>query len=218
MRKEKIKKQKGITLIALIITIIVLLILAGVSISVLTGKNGILTKAQEAKNETEAGRLKEENDLALIEELINSNISSTDGYNQTKGVNAPKISTGSAISTGLIPLNWNGSKWVVCSEDNWIYNYSQNGTKQWANAMASDGKYKKVTLIDTTNNSLITISADSIFSSKEDACEFALVYLIKRKEPTVKINTDKSALEQYDEIEEKYPELILRHMSGILNL
>ena len=150
MRKEKIKKQKGITLIALIITIIVLLILAGVSISVLTGKNGILTKAQEAKNETEAGRLKEENDLALIEELINSNISSTDGYNQTKGVNAPKISTGSAISTGLIPLNWNGSKWVVCSEDNWIYNYSQNGTKQWANAMASDGKYKKGEVLEGT--------------------------------------------------------------------
>ena len=43
------KKDKGITLIALIVTIIVLLILAGVSIAMLTGQNGILTQAQNAK-------------------------------------------------------------------------------------------------------------------------------------------------------------------------
>ena len=42
------KKQNGITLIALIITIIVLLILAGVSIILVVGQNGVLTKAQEA--------------------------------------------------------------------------------------------------------------------------------------------------------------------------
>ena len=45
--------QNGITLIALVITIIVLLILAGVSIAMLTGQNGILTQANNAKNETE---------------------------------------------------------------------------------------------------------------------------------------------------------------------
>lgn len=43
------KNEKGITLIALVITIIVLLILAGVTIATLTGNNGILTKANEAK-------------------------------------------------------------------------------------------------------------------------------------------------------------------------
>lgn len=42
------KNQKGITLIALVITIIVLLILAGVSIAMLTGDNGLLTKSNEA--------------------------------------------------------------------------------------------------------------------------------------------------------------------------
>ena len=45
--------QKGITLIALVITIIVLLILAGVSIAMLTGQNGILTQAQNSKTVTE---------------------------------------------------------------------------------------------------------------------------------------------------------------------
>ena len=44
--------NKGITLIALVITIIVLLILAGVSIAMLTGQNGILTQATNAKNDT----------------------------------------------------------------------------------------------------------------------------------------------------------------------
>ena len=51
--KTKRTKQKGITLIALVITIIVLLILAGVSIAMLTGQNGILTQANNAKIETE---------------------------------------------------------------------------------------------------------------------------------------------------------------------
>ena len=46
------KKQTGITLIALVITIIVLLILAGVTIATLTGDNGILKKVGEAKNNT----------------------------------------------------------------------------------------------------------------------------------------------------------------------
>ena len=50
--KEKFKQGKGITLIALVITIIVLLILAGVSIAMLTGENGILTQAQNASKET----------------------------------------------------------------------------------------------------------------------------------------------------------------------
>ena len=51
-----LKKQNGITLIALIVTIIVLLILAGVSISMIAGENGIATKATASKTKTaEAG-------------------------------------------------------------------------------------------------------------------------------------------------------------------
>ena len=50
---DKIKKQqKGITLIALVVTIIILLILAGVSIAMLTGNNGVLTQAKSAKEKT----------------------------------------------------------------------------------------------------------------------------------------------------------------------
>ena len=48
------KKNEGITLIALVVTIIVLMILAGVSVSMLTGQNGILNRAAEAKENTDS--------------------------------------------------------------------------------------------------------------------------------------------------------------------
>ena len=62
--KENEKQTKGITLIALVITIIVLLILAGVSIAMLTGQNGILTQAQNASKQTDIGKEKEQIALA----------------------------------------------------------------------------------------------------------------------------------------------------------
>ena len=59
------KKNKGITLIALVITIIILLILAGISISMLTGQNGILNRTQEAKVKNEKSQAQEEVTIAL---------------------------------------------------------------------------------------------------------------------------------------------------------
>ena len=65
IKKEELKKkQKGITLIALVITIIVLLILAGISIATLTGENGILTRANDAKIKNEQAQIEEEIKLA----------------------------------------------------------------------------------------------------------------------------------------------------------
>lgn len=61
----KTKEEKGITLIALVITIIILLILAGVSIAMLTGNNGILTQAKNAKKNFEDTSEKEQVQLAV---------------------------------------------------------------------------------------------------------------------------------------------------------
>ena len=58
-----IRKQKGITLIALVITIIVLLILAGVTIAMVVGDNGILSRSREAKDTTNIKKIQEEVDL-----------------------------------------------------------------------------------------------------------------------------------------------------------
>ena len=65
MLNKALKRNKGITLIALVFTIIVLLILAGVSISMLTGQNGILKRATEAKNTTEVASEKEGIQMAV---------------------------------------------------------------------------------------------------------------------------------------------------------
>ena len=135
-KKKVLKREKGITLIALVITIIVLLILAGVSIAMLTGDNGIITQAKLAKEKTEEAKIKEEQQLESILNKITSEVPSEEGYNESKNVNSPKV------ATGMIPIKYNGTDWVVCSkEDPEWYNY--DNTKKWANIMLSDGTYKE---------------------------------------------------------------------------
>ena len=63
--KEELKYgKKGITLISLVVTIIVLLILAGISISMLTGQNGILNRAQEAKGKNRSSGIRRKNKIS----------------------------------------------------------------------------------------------------------------------------------------------------------
>ena len=84
MEKEKLKKQtnfntqklksnKAITLIALVVTIVVLLILAGVSINLILDNNGIIQKSKDAKEQTRAAKVEEEKDFWKIEEQIYQN-------------------------------------------------------------------------------------------------------------------------------------------------
>ena len=84
------KDQKGITLIALVITIIVLLILAGITIAMLTGENGILSNGTKAKAQNELGAAKDAVALAATEAVSD--------YYETVYVN----SSSSTPSTTLI--------------------------------------------------------------------------------------------------------------------
>ena len=70
---KRMENVKGITLIALVITVIVLLILAGVVIAALSGDNGILNRAVQAQEKTILSEKKEEVSVALQEELIENN-------------------------------------------------------------------------------------------------------------------------------------------------
>ena len=74
MMKKFNKQNGGITLIALVITIIVLLILASVSIAMLTGNNGILIQTKVAKENTQAAKGNEENKLASNNNYINEQL------------------------------------------------------------------------------------------------------------------------------------------------
>ena len=60
-----IKNKRGITLIALVVTIVVLLILAGTSIAMLTGDNGIFSRAKEAKTKNEEATAREKLEIEL---------------------------------------------------------------------------------------------------------------------------------------------------------
>lgn len=73
------KQEKGITLIALVVTIIVLLILAGVSIQMLTGQNGILNRAGEAAIENEIANVAETIELLSMNQTMDSVLENTDG-------------------------------------------------------------------------------------------------------------------------------------------
>ncbi len=69
MLRKTFGRNKGITLIALVVTIIVLLILAGISISLLSGQNGILNRAVEAKKQTESKSAEEKVKMAVMSSM-----------------------------------------------------------------------------------------------------------------------------------------------------
>ena len=109
--------EKGITLIALVITIIVLLILAGVTIATLTGDNGILTKANEAKEITQKASIEEQIQLAMIEANMNKeNWTYTDKYGNNAIIPAGFTVTGiegeNTIPDGLVIVDSNGNEFV----------------------------------------------------------------------------------------------------------
>ena len=60
------KRESAITLIALVVTIVVLLILAGITISLVFGSNGVIKKAQESKEQTEIGEMREKLEMAKV--------------------------------------------------------------------------------------------------------------------------------------------------------
>ena len=72
MVTKELKKNRGITLLALVITIIVLLILAGITISAITGDNGIIGNAGQAKEETEISNEKEIVEKATVQAMGNN--------------------------------------------------------------------------------------------------------------------------------------------------
>ena len=72
--ENKIRNNRGITLIALVVTIVVLLILAGVSLAMLRGENGIISKAQKSARETRLAKTKESISLEISDAMINEAI------------------------------------------------------------------------------------------------------------------------------------------------
>ena len=84
-KKLKNRQEKGITLIALVVTIVVLLILAGVSISLVLNNNGVISKAKDAKNQYAEAQTNEEKQLNEVSDWIDTKVGDTTGGGSTGG-------------------------------------------------------------------------------------------------------------------------------------
>ena len=165
---ERMKDKKGITLIALVITIVVLLILAGVTIATLTGENGILTKATEAKTNTEIASEKEAIGLAYNASKTNNKGGDVTDQNlndefDINGTNAKAIDNGD----GTITVIFNDSlrEYTIASDGNItgptvgeseedIWNYFIEGMKMALGEEVFNS-------IDTTNFDFLTYEFDA---------------------------------------------------------
>ena len=116
--KEELKYgNKGITLISLVVTIIVLLILAGVTIATLTGDNGILTKASESKEKTQ---IASEDELRSLTALEAATYFEEHEYIDVSGKKiiipaqcaVSQIEGENTLDEGLVIIDTNGNEWV----------------------------------------------------------------------------------------------------------
>ena len=132
------RHNKGITLVALVVTIVVLLILAGVSINLVLGDNGIVKRAQEAKNKTEE-------DLANTQEVMNQmtdEITEAIGELVTTAETAPYLPDDTfskvegTINTGLVIQDKEGNQyvWVVVPRTKEVYKTTELGKTTFTDA------------------------------------------------------------------------------------
>ena len=125
-KKQKIKSKSGITLVALVVTIVVLLLLAGVSLSLVIGNDGIMKRAKEAKERYGQASKNEQKDLDTIEDYMNkmTGEGSGTGTGTVVKVNVGESATGVAtingkagntnnptIPKGYIPVNTETANW-----------------------------------------------------------------------------------------------------------
>ena len=145
------KKNKGITLVALVVTIVVLLILAGASINLVLGDNGIIAKAKEAQRksaEASQNDLIGMNELAQqLEEKINGSTGSGSGNGGAGGKTEPETvpylpsddfhyDTSTSVDTGLVIKDVNGNEyvWVVVPRTTAVYKTTGLGKTTFTDA------------------------------------------------------------------------------------
>lgn len=137
---EKNRENKGITLVALIVTIVILLILAGISISTLTN-TGIFEKVQEAKRKTEEENKEEQRKIAQMEALINKEKTTYKGITIPEGFTPTKIEGEDSSNDGLVITDGYGNEyvWVEVPKTEEIYQKSGLSIEDF-----TDEEYNKI--------------------------------------------------------------------------
>ena len=143
--KRQVQTQKGITLVALVVTIIILIILATVAINFAFGSNGLIRRAEEARDYYANDTKYTDESISNVTAYLNGLISGVEGgdtlpadgsFSEEKGVNTPKL----ASNMKLVTFNSSDNTWIP-DETNSGYSYEEQtgttedgGTSEWANA------------------------------------------------------------------------------------
>ena len=126
------KQERGITLIALVVTIVVLLILAGVSISLVLNNNGVISKAKDAKNQYAGAQTNEEKHFNEVTDWIDTKVGDTAGGGNS---NYNPADDGVPIPDGYYYVGGTKAKGLVISDaeaDNEKYKGQENVGKDLA--------------------------------------------------------------------------------------
>ena len=155
MKSRKIKQEQGITLIALVITIVILIILATVTLNVVLGEGGLIQRAQQAKDLTEQAALEEQQGLnSLMSEYANIMAEEPPPPPEPDVPYVDEsIAVAPEISEGMTPVKWNGSNWVQteATDSEW-YNY---GEKKWANVVLGGATFNEGVLDESKTYSML---------------------------------------------------------------
>ncbi len=152
--KLKNKQEKGITLIALVVTIVVLLILAGVSISLVLNNNGVISKAKDAKNQYAEAQTNDEKQLNEVSDWIDTKVGDTTGGGSAGGSDYDPASDGVPIPAGFVYVGGTKTSGLVISDN-----------------AADKEKYKGQTTvgIDLVGNQFVWIPVENIADYKRTA-------------------------------------------------
>ena len=146
VKKKQVKREKGITLVALVITVVVMLILVGVAIAVVVDGDGLFSKTRDAVGAYENATRTEAEQIQTLMNEINNYL--TGENSASTWVEEPHI------LNGMTKVYWNGSNEIVEGDADFIesewYAYTEqtgtteaegSGTSKWANVKMSDGSY-----------------------------------------------------------------------------
>ena len=210
MKRTKQQNQKfnqGITLVALVVTIVVLLILSSVSLNLVLGDNGIIVKAKEAAETTAAAQKKEAMERNLLEKELENSLS-TPAVEPTDGVKIPTgfYYVGGTKASGIVisdnkndknkyrnqkvvgtDLLGNQYVWIPCTTDNTSSDLQYTRTEWGVEADGDDNSRAIKDELTLTDASVTYSDADTANGINADVS----------KEIVAQIKAEKASVAQY---------------------
>ncbi len=185
--KLKNEQERGITLIALVVTIVVLLILAGISLNLVLGENGIITRAQQAKKQYQEAKVNEESGFNSLSSEMNKFFNAN--KNPVKGTISVLEENDDSIT---VKIDRDGAK---------KYQFSLDGTNWSAEQSENEYTFKNLTktVVNKDNYKDVTGTEYKVYSKVIDSDGNEFVYgPVNAKTPVV-VEADSKYLE-YEEL------------------